>query len=96
MSKSICDKCVYKTFCNLGIETIITGCSRFKLKKPLTNADRIRAMSDEELAEWMAINTDCFYCKIKNKNICSLDEGTCTEEWRFWLKSPVEQDVDNG
>ena len=55
-----------------------------------TNADRIRAMTDEELAKWMAINTDCFYCKIKNKNICSLDEGTCIEEWRFWLKSPVE------
>lgn len=58
--------------------------------KPMTNADRIRSMSDEELAEWMAINTDCFFCKVKNKNICSLDEGTCTEEWLSWLKSPVE------
>ena len=48
---SICDKCVYKTFCNLGIETIITGCSKFKLKRPLTNADKIRAMSDEELCD---------------------------------------------
>lgn len=58
---------------------------------PMTNADRIRAMTDEELAEWMAINTDCFYCKIKDKNICSLDEGTCTEEWLSWLKAPVEE-----
>ena len=56
-----------------------------------SNADRIRAMSDEELAEWMAINTDCFFCKVKNKNICSLDEGTCTEEWLSWLKAPVEE-----
>ena len=60
------------------------------VSNPQTNADRIRGMSDEELAEWMAINTDCFFCKVKNKNICSLDEGTCTEEWKFWLKSPVE------
>jgi len=62
--------------------------------KPMTNADRIRSMTDEELAEWMAINTDCFFCKVKNKNICSLDEGTCPEEWMSWLKSPAE--VDNG
>lgn len=77
----------------LGKEFLETV-ANMNLPKPKTNADRIRAMTDEELAEWMAINTDCFFCKIKNKNVCSLDERTCTEEWRFWLKSPVE--VDNG
>lgn len=61
------------------------------LRKPQTNADKIRAMNDEELADWMAINTDCFFCKVKNKNICSLDDGTCAEEWRSWLKAPVEE-----
>ena len=77
-----------------GLENgyVIMGVRRIESNddfKPQTNADRIRAMSDEELAEWMAINTDCFFCKVKNKNICSLDEGTCTEEWLSWLKSPV-------
>ena len=61
--------------------------------KPITNADRIRAMTDEELAKWMAINTDCFFCKVKNENICSLDEGTCTEEWLWWLKNPAEEEA---
>ena len=28
---------------------------RDKCEKPMTNADRIRAMSDEELAEWLAV-----------------------------------------
>ena len=60
-------------------------------KHTATNADRIRSMTDEELAEWMAINTDCFFCKVKNKNICSLDERTCPEEWMSWLKAPVEE-----
>ena len=89
----ICDKCMNFP-CGEEKNMIIVCCDFEENPKVITNADRIRSMTDEELAEWMAINTDCFNCKIKNKNICSLDDGTCTEEWRFWLKSPVE--VDNG
>lgn len=61
-----------------------------------TNADRIRQMSDEELAEWMAIKMDCSFCKVKNKNknICFLDDRACTKEWLFWLKSPADKGGD--
>ena len=45
-----------------------------------TNADRIRAMTDEELAEWISCN-------------CTGDGyGNSTGEWLDWLK----QEVDNG
>lgn len=79
-------KCVFVTGERTDFDS--SECADFR---PMTNADRIRSMTDDELAEWMAINTDCFFCKVKNKNICSLDEGTCTEEWLSWLKSPVEE-----
>lgn len=50
-------------------------------KKPMTNGDRIRAMSDEELAE---LNTLCPFideeCTMKGCNACILE----------WLKQPVE------
>lgn len=58
----------------------------------LTNADRIRAMSDEELAKWFCVmNADD--CPDKAHELHCTDK--CYECWLDWLKSPVEE-VDNG
>lgn len=56
---------------------------------PLTNADRIRSMTDEELAEWLAIEK---YCSWNDGFLGS--EGASKNDLLSWLKSPVE--VDNG
>lgn len=48
--KTKCGTCVYqrkKPICN--------SCLRFQLYRPMTNAERIRSMSDEELAELFTI-----------------------------------------
>lgn len=50
-------------------------------KKPMTNADRIRAMSDDELAEFV------FHCMHTNSK--ALNKGQVTE----WLKQPVKEDA---
>ena len=63
--------------------------------EPQTNADRIRAMSDEELAEWMhnGISTDpCDYCEYNN-GYC--DGSPCkgkadADKLIEWLKQPKE------
>ena len=49
--------------------------------KPQTNADRIRAMSDEELARWLEYEGG----------------GACAEMcgWLNWLQQPAE-DIDDG
>ena len=46
--------------------------------KPQTNADRIRAMSDEELARWLEYEGG----------------GACAEMcgWLNWLQQPAEED----
>lgn len=53
----------------------------------LTNGDRVRAMSDEELAEW---NNFCPYptdeCTLKG----------CTNCIRAWLKQPAQKGDFNG
>ena len=54
-----------------------------KPPKP-TNADRIRSMTDEELAVWIAEYTDCL-CGI-HKPGCSKTKGTCVATWLDWLK----------
>lgn len=65
--------------------------------KVSSNADLIRAMSDEELAEWMynGISTDpCDYCEYNNGHC---DGAPCrgkadAETIIEWLKQPVEGD----
>ena len=57
-------------------------------KAPLTNADRIRAMSDEELAEFIKhIKVRAAFCKAVKDN--DAFEALCSAEW---LKQPAEED----
>ena len=48
--------------------------------EPMTNADRIRAMSDEELKQLLCNNTKCEVCKFGCWGGCSLMN---------WLKQPA-------
>lgn len=47
----------------------------------LTNADRIREMSDEELRKFLCHNTECGSCRWCQPQGCTLDE---------WLQQPAE------
>ena len=62
-----------------------------KETKPVTtNADRIRAMSDEELAEMLTTgkgNFDCFECHA-TPHEC---EVNCKEGCVVWLQQPAEE-----
>lgn len=62
--------------------------------KPQTNADRIRAMSDEELAEFLTEYEICTNCKYLASK-CEFD-GICTKGFASamayeWLKSEVKE-----
>jgi hypothetical protein len=60
------------------------------IPKPLTNADRIRSMTDEELAKMMA-HGNCGYCKIHD--YCFSRKGVdCDEAWLDWLKEEAVSD----
>ena len=59
----------------------------FEVSKPATtNADRIRAMSDEELAEWVTCPR---YFGIEM--VCDTSCVACCLEW---LKQPSEEDAE--
>ena len=62
-----------------------------------TNADRIRAMTDEELADFLdgATNCYCFPCARDINNLehyekCKHESGSCEKEWLEWLKGENE------
>lgn len=57
-------------------------------QKPITNADRIRSMTDEELAEWLGdmIYPECVCCPADNDGWCK----DCKTKWLNWLKQEGE------
>lgn len=59
---------------------------------PMTNADRIRAMSDEELAELFHGFCDngerCVYCPLYEKSCAGVHSDV--PKWLEWLQQPAE------
>lgn len=66
----------------------IRGCGCFY---PASNADRIRGMTDEELAEWLR-NVITGGSRCPCNEMPGLCEKPCKECLFDWLKSPVEVD----
>ena len=96
----LCDTCVnagtasYKYPCNCC--DMIEGSSRCKYKKVRTHADRIRAMSDEELAKWLARTQ--YANMMEDAEIFGaqlpFEEETlkgAEQECLQWLKQPAEE-----
>ena len=94
-----CQKCINK-FGTLGCCDTISnewryncddGMRLFDERKPMTNADRIRSMSDEELASlfgvWVA---DCDNNDVPCKEYCSYYKS-CGDAWLAWLKEEVSE-----
>lgn len=73
----------------------VVDCANFTPKrKPTTNADRIRSMSDEELCEMLTMGTGGFDCGVcRDSNACDREcELHCAE----WLKRPVKDGDNDG
>ena len=74
-----CGTPITKEYCEDGWPN---GCDHWTPKKPMTNADRIRAMTDEELREFLCSNTQCEVCGYEAWGGCELLK---------WLKEPAEK-----
>ena len=82
-----CGSCIGKTLCGEPEDTALVCVDRV-IGKPMTNADRIRAMSDEELAEFIKhIKVRAAFCKAVKDN--DAFEALCSAEW---LQMPAEED----
>lgn len=53
-----------------------------------TNADRIRNMSDEELAEWINTKNTCRQCVCEPESVCMKE--SCVNGILRWLQSEAE------
>lgn len=76
-----CGSCIGKTLCGEPEDTALVCVDRV-IGKPMTNADRIRAMSDEELADFLA------YTWATSARAWQKDPG----ETLHWLQMPEKED----
>lgn len=86
---SICSKCNHRAYCAMGDEqngdnVAIKGCYLYSEQKVKTNADRIRAMTDEELTNWITY----LHCPHYEDDDYACDD--CEACWREWLKQECE------
>lgn len=59
-------------------------------EKIITNGDRIRSMTDEELAAMASRMITCLWCPVNDCCGCEPDE--CTKAWLAWLRAPAESE----
>ena len=59
--------------------------------KTITNADLIRNMTDEKLANVFAMISDCISCNCGSaEDDCSIVDGTCQQQWLKWLRKEAD------
>ena len=97
--KTPCNECLHGKGCN----DAPTKWEAAEHYKPDTNADRIREMSDEELAKHLVeIGWDCHLCsehkRLDNEPLLRGEkcDEKCVEHCLEWLKQPAEEGSDNG
>lgn len=61
---------------------------------PMTNADKIRSMTDEELAEWFGGTESFCPTGYSESYWCDACPEVCTGHWLDWLKVEAEEDRD--
>jgi hypothetical protein len=64
-------------------------CRYFDPILPMTNADRIRNMSDEELVAFIGHN--CMCDRIQDEGTWCEEQGVCEGCLLKWLKQPAEE-----
>lgn len=87
----LCDRCRVSGCCSLNYLGEACKLAR-KRECPdvvFTNADRIRSMSDEELAGHI---WNKFGCPEERNYITCGFMGSCKECWLDWLRKPAEED----
>ena len=88
MGLNLCDSCRADCRHERNPREIVVKCGAYK--PPMTNADRIRAMSDKELAEFLCHfrSDDAATCSgCKSEHYCRPGHNGMID----WLQQPVEE-----
>lgn len=81
-----CGECEHRWSCEINPEK----CNEWPDPVPMTNADRIRAMSDAELADFLGQYKFCDMC-VEGCDACTY-HGECDKRLLEWLQQPYKED----
>lgn len=74
---------------------ICNSCMNYHFYRPMTNAQKIRSMTDEELSEFFdKLETVCDMCAC-NIGCCNVASKNCKAGFLKWLQSEVEGGTDD-
>ena len=87
--KGFCGECDRRYACDIDPDK----CDEWPDPVPMTNADRIRAMSDEELAVWLCglFSVLTCYTHCPGCDFCNDADGT-SNGLKKWLQHPAEEE----
>lgn len=89
----VCAECANEDCESSGTNSTCLNCGGFVVKKrKQTNADRIRAMTDEEFAQWLDLTVNCAWI-MGQGSVWLADVPRYCEDWWKWLKQEVEPNV---
>ena len=85
-----CNSCIGKTLCGEPADSALECENRIVTHK--TNADRIRSMSDEEIAKWICsiMTAECCDQRCPGRDICNPGSNGLVK----WMKQPVKEGAD--
>ena len=63
------------------------------VNKPMTNGDRIRAMTDEELSQFLGTMSACGFDCPAQEYCMKSTETSCVVNMLEWLQQPVKEDA---
>ena len=95
--RRFCVGCERLDMCSL--EPLSRHCAlkaKMKAETYQTNGDRLRAMSDGELAKFMVRNTCAVYSSPEDCDYSCDGFETCYDSWLDWLQSPAEGGGEDG
>lgn len=82
-----CGTPITKEYCEDNYPEV---CEHWTPKKPKTNADCIRAMSDEELVQFIGHNSLCD--RIQSESNWCDEHAVCENCLMEWLQQPAEEE----
>ena len=93
--KGNCGECERRWFCDINPDE----CDAWPDPVPMTNADHIRAMTDEEMAVFLECFGVCHYCseheRLENEPLLKGErcDEQCEQHMLDWLKQPYKEDT---
>lgn len=86
---STCQKTTTTTTTSTTPPNFVTGTSHY----PVSNADRIRAMSDEELAEYLIRDVEAEAIRRAGRYLTNIEIDRAVVVCLDWLKQEVDSDT---